>query len=125
VETALLAAAGEGAPGGGLPGWWLLPLGVLLLLLLAGRNLAALAARAAVWLAGERPPGRPRTGREGLIGKRAVARTDLAPRGKVFVHGELWDAVAERPVAVSQPVEVVDLDGLTLTVRPVPDLERE
>jgi membrane protein implicated in regulation of membrane protease activity len=33
--------------------------------------------------------------------------------------------VAERPVAVSQPVEVVDLDGLTLTVRPVPDLERE
>src|SRR5712692_2292428 len=32
------------------------------------------------------------TGMEGLIGEVAVVQTELAPAGKVFVHGELWDA---------------------------------
>ncbi|MGD0662107.1 MAG: SPFH domain-containing protein [Syntrophorhabdales bacterium] len=36
-----------------------------------------------------------KTGREGLVGETGVARTDIAPSGKVFVHGELWDAISE------------------------------
>jgi membrane-bound ClpP family serine protease len=52
----------------------------------------------------------------------ATARTTLDPRGKVFVHGEIWDAVVEGgeglPVAAGQPVEVVGVRNLTLTVRP-------
>ena len=48
-----------------------------------------------------------RTGREGMVSERGVARTDLAPRGKVSVHGEIWDAVSEAPVAAGQQVEVV------------------
>jgi hypothetical protein len=28
-----------------------------------------------------------KTGREGLVGETMVARTDVAPSGKVFVHG--------------------------------------
>ena len=35
----------------------------------------------------------------------------------MLVHGELWRAVAQDgPVAEGEPVEVVDVDGLTLTV---------
>ena len=34
------------------------------------------------------------TGIQGLIGETGVAQTPLSPAGKVFVHGELWDAVA-------------------------------
>jgi membrane-bound serine protease (ClpP class) len=60
-----------------------------------------------------------RTGSEGLVGERAVARTALAPAGKVFVHGELWSAVAEQPVQAGQPLEVVAVEGLTLRVRPL------
>jgi membrane-bound serine protease (ClpP class) len=32
--------------------------------------------------------------REGMIGETGSAVTDLAPEGKVFVHGEYWNAVA-------------------------------
>jgi membrane-bound serine protease (ClpP class) len=59
------------------------------------------------------------TGAEGMVRKQAVARTELAPRGKVFVHGELWDAVSEAPAAVGQAVEVVAVEGMTLRVRPL------
>ncbi len=38
-----------------------------------------------------------RTGIEGLITETGVARSELAPRGTVFVHGELWDACRTRP----------------------------
>ncbi len=59
-----------------------------------------------------------RTGAEGLVHERGVARTELAPRGRVFVHGEIWDAVAEGSVGAGEPVEVVAVEGLTLRVRP-------
>ncbi len=58
-----------------------------------------------------------KTGAEGLVHKRGVARTELAPRGKVFVWGEIWDAVAEKPVEAGQAVEVVSVDGMLLRVR--------
>jgi membrane-bound serine protease (ClpP class) len=32
------------------------------------------------------------TGKEGLIGEEGDARTDLAPKGTVYVHGEYWTA---------------------------------
>jgi membrane-bound serine protease (ClpP class) len=53
------------------------------------------------------------------VGETGVARTALAPHGKVFVHGELWDAVATAPLAAGQPVVVRQVDGLTLQVEPV------
>lgn len=58
-----------------------------------------------------------RTGMEGLLHEVGTARSPLAPRGKVFVHGELWDAVAEEPVALGEPVEIVGVRNLTLAVR--------
>ncbi len=35
---------------------------------------------------------RPITGAEGLIGEVGTALADIDPTGKVFVHGEYWDA---------------------------------
>ena len=61
---------------------------------------------------------RAATGREGMIRERGIARTDLSPRGKVAVHGEIWDAVSAHPVSAGQPIEVVDVDGLLLRVQP-------
>ena len=61
---------------------------------------------------------RATTGREGMVHERGVARTDLAPRGKVAVHGEIWDAVSEAPIAAGQPVEVIRIEGLLLRVQP-------
>lgn len=58
-----------------------------------------------------------RTGIEGLIHEVGTARSPLSPRGKVFVHGEIWDAVAEEPVAAGEPVEVVAVRDMTLAVR--------
>jgi membrane-bound serine protease (ClpP class) len=60
------------------------------------------------------------TGREGMIGETGAAVTELAPEGKVFVHGEYWDAVALRPVAAGARVTVTGIDGLKLTVEPSP-----
>jgi len=38
------------------------------------------------------------TGKEGLIGEIGVAKSDLKPEGKVFVHGETWDAEAAEDI---------------------------
>jgi membrane-bound serine protease (ClpP class) len=57
------------------------------------------------------------TGREGLVGEVGVAQTDLAPEGKVFVHGELWNAEAEATIPKGSKVKVVEaLDSLKIRV---------
>jgi len=58
------------------------------------------------------------TGREGMIGEIGVARTQLEPSGKVFVHGELWNAVAKTAVPPGTRVRVAGVDGLQLIVEP-------
>jgi membrane-bound serine protease (ClpP class) len=59
------------------------------------------------------------TGAQGLIGEIGVAETMLAPAGKVFVHGELWDAVSTAPIPAGERVVVSRIDGLTLRVEPI------
>jgi membrane-bound serine protease (ClpP class) len=59
------------------------------------------------------------TGVQGLIGETGVAQTALSPQGKVFVHGELWDAVASSPLPIGQLVQVRNVDGLILHVEPL------
>lgn len=59
------------------------------------------------------------TGEQGLVGETGVAQTALSPQGKVFVHGELWDAIAPSPVPIGQLVVVRRIDGLTLQVEPL------
>ena len=59
------------------------------------------------------------TGAQGLVGETGVAQTALLPQGKVFVHGELWDAVSSSDIPVGQLVVVRRVDGLTLQVDPL------
>jgi membrane-bound serine protease (ClpP class) len=60
------------------------------------------------------------SGAEGLIGEKGIAQTSFSPRGKVFVHGELWNAVASSDVSIGQSVVVRRVDGLLLEVEPLP-----
>jgi membrane-bound serine protease (ClpP class) len=64
------------------------------------------------------------TGVQGLIGETGVAQTSLSPSGKVFVHGEIWDAVAPTNVPVGELIVVRNVDGLQLQVDPVPTRDR-
>jgi membrane-bound serine protease (ClpP class) len=59
------------------------------------------------------------TGVEGLVGETGVAQTALSPGGKIFVHGELWDAVSSADVPAGQSVVVRRVDGLLLQVEPL------
>jgi membrane-bound serine protease (ClpP class) len=58
------------------------------------------------------------TGVEGLIGEVGIAQTTLAPAGKVFVHGEIWDAIASIEVPAGEKVVVERVDGFRLSVKP-------
>jgi membrane-bound serine protease (ClpP class) len=61
-----------------------------------------------------------RTGEESMIGRKGVARTDLAPKGSVQVGGELWTAELEEggaKIPAGARVEVVKVEGLRLIVR--------
>jgi len=58
------------------------------------------------------------TGQEGMIGEIGVARTALGPEGKVFVHGEIWNAVAKKSIDEGARVRVAGVQGLHLIVEP-------
>lgn len=62
---------------------------------------------------------RTRTGNEGMVGLTGLAKTDLDPQGKIFVQGEIWNAVSSSPVPEGQPIQITHLDGLTAHVKPV------
>jgi membrane-bound serine protease (ClpP class) len=64
------------------------------------------------------------TGEQGLIGEVGVAQTPLSPQGKVFVHGEIWDAVSSMNIAAGERVIVRRIDGLQLEVDAVTSLQR-
>lgn len=63
------------------------------------------------------------TGQQGLVGEIGMAQSALSPSGKVFVHGEIWNATASSPVQAGQTVVVRKVDGLLLLVDPAPSLE--
>ena len=50
----------------------------------------------------------------GLIGR---SETALDPKGKVYVRGEYWNSIADETIAAGEPVEVLEIQGLTLRVR--------
>jgi membrane-bound serine protease (ClpP class) len=60
---------------------------------------------------------RPASGSEGLIGEIGEVRVRLAPRGKVWLHGEYWNAESDEEIEVGQKVRVVSLNRMVLRVR--------
>lgn len=59
---------------------------------------------------------RPTTGKEGLIGERGFAKTDLRPEGLVEIRGELWNAESEQEIKAGDEVKVVGLKGMKVKV---------
>ena len=61
---------------------------------------------------------KPRTGGAGLVGEIGVVKKALTPEGKVFVHGELWQAKAKNEIGENVKVRVVNVQNLILEVEP-------
>jgi membrane-bound serine protease (ClpP class) len=59
------------------------------------------------------------TGEQGMIGEVGIVCSTLAPAGKVFVRGEIWDAVSPAPVEAGGKVVVRKVENLVLQVEPV------
>jgi len=62
---------------------------------------------------------KPRTGTMGLVGEIGIVKKALTPEGKVFVHGELWNARAEKEIDEDIKVRVVNVENLVLEVEPL------
>jgi len=60
-----------------------------------------------------------RSGQEGLEGEEGYAFSEIISQGegKVFVHGEIWNAVADEPIGKDEKIIVVKVDGITLHVK--------
>ncbi len=61
---------------------------------------------------------KPITGAEGLVGELGLAVGGLTPEGKVFVHGEYWNAHCRQPVLEGATVRVVSVEADRLEVEP-------
>ena len=59
------------------------------------------------------------TGREGLVDEAGTALTDFdgQGRGKISVHGEIWDAQCDEAVRKNDGVIVAEMQGMVLKVR--------
>ena len=64
---------------------------------------------------------KPVTGSGGLVGEIGIVKKALTPEGKVFVHGELWNARAKEPLDEDVKVRVVNVVNLILEVESVDD----
>jgi membrane-bound serine protease (ClpP class) len=60
-----------------------------------------------------------RTGKEAMLGRRAVALEAIdSSGGRVFVEGEYWNAASAVPAEAGESVEIIGMEGLTLKVKP-------
>jgi len=60
-----------------------------------------------------------KSGKEGLIGQVAETQKPISPNraGKVFVHGEIWNAISEDSIKKGEGATIVEVNGLTLRVK--------
>jgi membrane-bound serine protease (ClpP class) len=58
-----------------------------------------------------------KTGMEGLIGETGVAKTDIIGKGKVAVHGELWEAKSDGPIKSGEEVIIIGIEKLVIEVK--------
>jgi membrane-bound serine protease (ClpP class) len=60
---------------------------------------------------------KPNTGKAGMIGMQAVAKTDVRADGQVFMRGEYWSAWSDEPIQKGEKVTVLSIKGLKLKVK--------
>jgi len=58
-----------------------------------------------------------KTGMEGLIGETGIAKTDIIGKGKVSVHGELWEAKSDEPIKSGEEVIIIGIEKLVIEVK--------
>ena len=59
---------------------------------------------------------KPVSGVEGIIGEIGLALTPISTEGTVTVHGEIWKAESQTPIAQGENVKVIAVEGLVLKV---------
>jgi len=62
---------------------------------------------------------KPASGSEGMIGLVGVVVSRIAPRGKVFVHGEYWNAYSEEVIEEGEEVEIIGIKELNIKVKKI------
>jgi membrane-bound serine protease (ClpP class) len=67
----------------------------------------------------------PWTGEDGLINQVGVVKQVEGLKGKVQVHGELWQATFTEPVSTADQVQVTAVNGLVLTAGPLGKIDEE
>jgi membrane-bound serine protease (ClpP class) len=73
-----------------------------------------------LWFVSRAQRRRSVSGREGMVGEHGQAVTAVHASGKVFVHGEYWEACADEPIAAGADIEVVEVgEQMRLQVRVV------
>ncbi|MGQ9706028.1 MAG: NfeD family protein [bacterium] len=61
----------------------------------------------------------PMTGPEAMIGEEGKAQTEITQEGgKVFIRGEIWNALSHRKIKPGTVVKVIDVKGMSLIVEP-------
>jgi membrane-bound serine protease (ClpP class) len=60
---------------------------------------------------------KPYTGKEGLIGMQATAKTAIHADGQVFMRGEYWSAWSDEPIDKGEMVTVIAVEGLKVKVK--------
>jgi membrane-bound serine protease (ClpP class) len=63
--------------------------------------------------------GKVDTGKEGLLGMHAEAKTDVSADGQVFLRGEYWNARSDEHITKGEKVTVVAVEGLRLKVKKI------
>jgi membrane-bound serine protease (ClpP class) len=59
-----------------------------------------------------------KAGTETMIGKTVTTLTPIDSRGgRIFVEGEYWNAISDKPIAKDEAVEIAAVQGLTLKVK--------
>jgi membrane-bound serine protease (ClpP class) len=70
-----------------------------------------------LWKVAASRRGRQLTGAFGMVGEEGRVVEPVGPeRGKVFLHGELWEARSALPIAAERLVRVERIEGLVVTV---------
>ena len=65
------------------------------------------------------------SGLEQLIGGKGKVTESFDHQGRVLIHSESWNAISDVALQKDQPVKVIEVDGLTLKVEPLPTSTEE
>jgi membrane-bound serine protease (ClpP class) len=60
---------------------------------------------------------KPTTGKEGLVGAIGITKSPIDPSGKVFIHGEYWDAVSDEAIPAETRVQVTEVNNIEIKVK--------